>query len=243
MILSGLEWVRNDRLVIRADRTRGRVVMRGGFRARARRARPARRPGFVAAPVDATRCAFTFRRGWHRLQLRADVARLEVLEGHAHLFNGALIPALTFERFGLPDMRLFVRGDEVDFLYRVVRGGGLVATVTAAIARHPSGMLEAFPLLGGRLFAVCPADPARARIMFRNRGYIARRHGLWWRLPLDGVRYALFFLLRWPPDRVGFGHWLSATVEGWREHLGAPQGVEAAGPADRATGSNDDRRR
>ena len=180
----------------------------------------------VVDAADPALCAFAFRRGRTIILSRAEASMHEVLVGQAHLFNGALIPAVTFDRFGVPDMRLFVRGDEVDFFHRIVRGRGLVATVTAAIARHPSGMIEASPLLGGLLFAVCPADPDRARIMFRNRGYIARRHRLWRLVPLDILRYAIFFLAKRKPNWIGFGSWLSCSLDGWRGHLGSPQGTE-----------------
>lgn len=42
-----------------------------------------------------------------------------------HLFNGLLIRAQAIFRIGLPDLRLFIRGDEIDFLHlgRAARAG------------------------------------------------------------------------------------------------------------------------
>ena len=66
---------------------------------------------------DPQRLAFPLRRGlvWRRLvsELRTAPDQ-ELLPGIASLFNGALFRASTFESIGVPDLRLFVRGDEVE---------------------------------------------------------------------------------------------------------------------------------
>lgn len=178
----------------------------------------------VVSESDPTRTSFGFRIAGRSTFDRGRLPREEALVGHVHLFNGALIPAAIVQRYGLPDLRLFIRGDEEDFLYRVLRGGGHVATVLDAIAFHPSGEREVVPLLGGRLFAVYPADPGRRRLMFRNKGYLFWRHHAYLRLALNIARYTLFFLFRWPPDVQGFREWLRCTVSGAREHLGPDRG-------------------
>ena len=93
----------------------------------------------VVAEDDAFRTAFTFRVDGIRTTDRKTVQQRAQIDGFAHLFNGALIQASTLRRFGLPDYRFFIRGDEVDFGCRVSRSGGLIVTCTAAVARHPSG--------------------------------------------------------------------------------------------------------
>jgi rhamnopyranosyl-N-acetylglucosaminyl-diphospho-decaprenol beta-1,3/1,4-galactofuranosyltransferase len=173
----------------------------------------------VASP---TRSAFPFRFGFRCITNRAELEARKVICGSAHLFNGALIPVSTVHRFGLPDARLYIRGDEVDYMWRVRRGGGLVATFTGAVARHPSSASEVFPLLGGLLNAACPQEPVRRRIQFRNRGYIFRRHSLWHLLVVDVLRYGIFFMLRAKPDVAGYRGWLVATWEGIMERLGKP---------------------
>lgn len=181
----------------------------------------------IVAPLvldaeDPRRCAFAFRVAGRGTSERAEVAAQPVIEGLAHLFNGALIPAETFHRHGVPDLRLFIRGDEVEFMLRVQRGGGRVATLTAATARHPSGRREAYPILGGRLHAVYPPDDLRRTTMYRNRGYIFPRYGLAHLLAADVVRYAIFFLGRRRPDWAAYRAWLRATWQGLRGQLGRP---------------------
>lgn len=179
---------------------------------------------------DPTRCAFAFRIRGRRIIDRAAMETHAVVRGMAHLFNGALMPAGTIHRFGLPDVRLFIRGDEVDFMLRVLRGGAAVATLTAAVARHPSGLREARPLFGGIFHACVPPDPLRREVMFRNRAHLARLHGRWRLLIADVVRYGLFFIARRRPDLRGFRHWLAATWDGLRGRLGRPGALPQARP-------------
>src|SRR6476660_4695819 len=71
--------------------------------------------------------AFPLRRGlvWRRRasELRTEGAGQDLLPGIASLFNGALFRAATVEAVGVPDLRLFVRGDEVALHRRLVRSG------------------------------------------------------------------------------------------------------------------------
>jgi rhamnopyranosyl-N-acetylglucosaminyl-diphospho-decaprenol beta-1,3/1,4-galactofuranosyltransferase len=77
----------------------------------------------VVTDIDAPeRLTFPLRRGitWKRgtSQLGTDF-----LPGIASLFNGALFRAATLDVIGVPDYRLFVRGDEVETHRRLVRSG------------------------------------------------------------------------------------------------------------------------
>ena len=138
----------------------------------------------------------------------------------------------SLRRVGLPDYRLFIRGDEIDFHYRVVRSGGRIITCTEAVARHPSGEADIGFIAGLPFGVVCPVNPARRGITFRNRAYVFRQHHAWLYLLTDPLRYAGFFLLRRQPDWAGFRAWLSATRDGWRGHFGDPPrpGVPARKP-------------
>ena len=74
------------------------------------------------------RLAFPLRRGlvWRRRvdELRTkDSSDSDLLPGYASLFNGALFRAETIAAVGVPDIRLFVRGDEYDVHRRLVRSG------------------------------------------------------------------------------------------------------------------------
>lgn len=72
---------------------------------------------------DPTRLAFPLRRGlvWRRRasELRTEAGQ-ELLPGIASLFNGALFRASTLAAIGVPDLRLFIRGDEVEMHRRLI---------------------------------------------------------------------------------------------------------------------------
>ena len=56
-----------------------------------------------------------------------------------HFFNGALIRTEVFYKIGIPDVKFFIRGDEVDFLSRVKKAGlkyGTLATVRCSTPPH-----------------------------------------------------------------------------------------------------------
>ena len=92
----------------------------------------ARRRGLAeVSPViadidDPDRLAFPLRQGLHWMRRRSELAAYgddELLPGIAHLFNGALFRASTLDVIGVPDLRLFVRGDEVEVHRRLARSG------------------------------------------------------------------------------------------------------------------------
>lgn len=183
----------------------------------------------VLAPLavdetDPTRLCFPCQTSRGRSYLVADAEGKGLSFGPAHLFNGAFVPAATFIRYGLPDLRLYLRGDEVDFLYRVLGGGGRVATSPKLRVTHPSGVPEAKEIFGGRLMAIDPGEGVKRELTFRNRGHIFRTHRMHLRLVLDAARYALYFLIVRRGDVAGYGEWLRLTWRGWRGRLGPPGG-------------------
>ena len=161
--------------------------------------------------------AFPYPAGTSRTTRRRDLDRSGVIEHFAHLFNGALVRDEAFARYGIPDYRLFLRGDEIDFLHRVRRSGGLVVTIPEVAFRHPSGAPETFPILQGRLNAVVPQGTFKQYHFFRNRGYLLRRHKLVRRALSDIVRYPWYFLAHRRGDWRGLGWWLGLMRQGWRE--------------------------
>ena len=108
---------------------------------------------------DPERLAFPLRRGlvWRRRtsELRTEAGQ-DLLRGIASLFNGALFRAATLEAVGVPDLRLFIRGDEVEVHRRLVRSGLPFGTCLDAIYLHPSGSEEFRPILGGRMHTQYP---------------------------------------------------------------------------------------
>ncbi|MFC7555242.1 glycosyltransferase [Pseudoroseomonas wenyumeiae] len=176
----------------------------------------------VTSPVivdinDGEVLAFPYAAGSLRTMRRRDLDGIGAIEHFAHLFNGALVRSEAFARYGLPDYRLFLRGDEIDFLHRVRRNGGLVVTIPEVAFRHPSGAPETFPILRGRLNAVVPQGALKQYYFFRNRGYLLRRHKLFSHGLSDILRYPWYFLVHKRGDWRGMGRWLSLMHQGWRE--------------------------
>jgi len=172
----------------------------------------------VSDLADPTRLAFPLRRG---LRWRRDPAQLgtaEVLPGYASLFNGALFRAETLERIGVPDLRLFSRGDETEMHRRLQRSGIAFGTCLRTSYIHPSGTEEFKPILGGRLSAQYPDDETKRYYTYRNRGYLMAQPGMRWLLPLEWVRFGWYFLVQ-RRDPAGLREWLRLTSAGRREHF------------------------
>jgi rhamnopyranosyl-N-acetylglucosaminyl-diphospho-decaprenol beta-1,3/1,4-galactofuranosyltransferase len=190
----------------------------------------------VVAPLildieDEQHLAFTYFVKGQRITTRDGMARFPLVRQFAHLFNGTLVRAEAFARFGIPDYRMFLRGDEMDFLHRVRRGGGLIITVTEAGFRHPSGAAETVPIVRGRLHAVMPSDPRKQFHFFRNRGYLIRRHRLAAQALHDILRYSLLFLVVRRGDWRGLQRWCRLTFAGFREDFRSMEHLEGIGEA------------
>jgi rhamnopyranosyl-N-acetylglucosaminyl-diphospho-decaprenol beta-1,3/1,4-galactofuranosyltransferase len=181
----------------------------------------------VVNAVNHEETAFAFPLPRGRTHRRQDVQQHAFIQDFVHLFNGALLRADALERFGLPDYRFFIRGDEVDFMHRLVRAGGKVFTYPAAVACHPSGMGDVQKVPGLPIGVVVPSCPIRREITFRNRAQIHLRHRQFLLQLSDYVRYGLYFLARPKPDLSGFWHWQRATWQGYRGIVGrqAPHAV------------------
>jgi rhamnopyranosyl-N-acetylglucosaminyl-diphospho-decaprenol beta-1,3/1,4-galactofuranosyltransferase len=176
--------------------------------------------------ADPDRLAFPIRRGltWHNTRsalLSADAADAELLPGIAALFNGALFRASTLEKVGVPDLRLFVRGDEVEVHRRLVRSGLPFGTALQATYLHPAATGEDKPMLGGRLHARDPDDPVKSFYTYRNRGYLISQPGMRRVGLLELPRFAWYFLLtkRRPAE---FVRWLRLVRAGRAERFERP---------------------
>lgn len=175
---------------------------------------------------DPARLAFPLRRGlaWRRhvaeLQVDKD-AGVDLLPGIASLFNGALFSASTLEAVGVPDIRLFVRGDEVEIHRRLVRSGLPFGTCLNAVYLHPQGSDEFKPILGGRMHTQYPADDTKRYFTYRNRGYLQSQPGLRRLIPQEWVRFGWFFLVS-RRDPAGFREWLRLRRLGRDERFARP---------------------
>jgi rhamnopyranosyl-N-acetylglucosaminyl-diphospho-decaprenol beta-1,3/1,4-galactofuranosyltransferase len=172
---------------------------------------------------DPERLAFPLRRGlvWRKrvTELRTEGAEQDLLPGIASLFNGALFRASTLEAVGIPDIRLFVRGDEVDVHRRLVRSGLPFGTCLSAVYLHPQGGDEFKPILGGRMHTQYPEDATKRFFTYRNRGYLLSQPGLRKLLPQEWIRFSWFFLVS-RRDPAGLVDWIRLRRMGRRERFG-----------------------
>ncbi|ORA27356.1 galactofuranosyl transferase [Mycobacterium aquaticum] len=174
---------------------------------------------------DPRRLAFPLRRGlvWRRLvsELQSEDSSVsgDLLPGIASLFNGALFRAATVEAVGVPDLRLFVRGDEVELHRRLVRSGLPFGTCLTASYLHPCGTEEFKPILGGRMHTQYPDDETKRFFTYRNRGYLLAQPGLRKLLPQEWVRFGWYFLVS-RRDPAGLREWIRLRRLGRREKFG-----------------------
>ncbi|HET7399929.1 MAG TPA: glycosyltransferase [Intrasporangium sp.] len=168
------------------------------------------------AVVDADapdRLAFPTRRALRRITHVGQFGA-EVVPGFAALFNGALFTAECVEAVGVPDVRLFLRGDEIEMHRRLTRAGLPFGTVTTATYVHPSGAEE----FHGPLNVELPPEGPKRFYTFRNRGYLTNQPGKRLKRPLEYAVYTAFFLgIRRSPAE--FRTWLVLMNDGRRERF------------------------
>lgn len=178
---------------------------------------------------DPDRLAFPLRRGlvWRRLrsELYADgedpTTASDLLPGIASLFNGALFTAEALDRVGVPDLRLFIRGDEVEVHRRLARSGLPFGTCLTTAYLHPQGSDEFKPILGGRMHTQFPDDPVKRHFTYRNRGYLLSQPGMRKLIPQEVVRFGWYFLVS-RRDPAGFREWVRLQRMGAGEHFDKP---------------------
>jgi len=179
----------------------------------------------VCALDDPERLAFPLRRGtaWRRTvaELRTEGPQQDLLPGIASLFNGALFSARAIEAVGVPDIRLFVRGDEVEVHRRLVRSGMAFGTCLQTAYLHPCGAGEFKPILSGRMHTQYPEDPVKRFFTYRNRGYLLSQPGLRKLLPQEWLRFGWFFLVS-RRDPKGLAEWVRLRRLGRRERFDRP---------------------
>ena len=171
--------------------------------------------------ADPERLAFPLRRGLSWKRRRAELEGFgdgELLPGIAHLFNGALFRASTLDVVGVPDLRLFVRGDEVEVHRRLARSGLPYGICLRTAYLHPQGGDEFKPMLGGRLHAQDPEDETKRYYTYRNRGFLLAQPGLRRLGAIEHLRFGWYFLVE-RRDPAGFRRWLGLVRQGRRERF------------------------
>lgn len=171
-----------------------------------------------AAPAD---LAFPLRRGVQWRRKRSELGT-GFLPGIASLFNGALISAKAMERIGVPDYRLFIRGDEVEYHRRLVRSGLPFGTCLETAYLHPNGSDEFKPILGGRMHTQYPSSESKRFFTYRNRGYLMNQPGMRKLLPQEYARFGWYFLVQ-EKDPKGFREWLKLHKMGREEKFERPE--------------------
>lgn len=168
------------------------------------------------------RLAFPLRRGvvWRRL--RSELGNDDFLPSIASLFNGALISTKAVDVIGVPDLRLFVRGDEVEVHRRLVRSGLPFGTCLRTAYLHPNGSAEFKPIFGGRMHTQYPDDPVKRYFTYRNRGYLMSQPGMRKLLPQEWIRFSWFFLVT-RRDPAGLREWFHLHSLGRNEHFNKPE--------------------
>lgn len=173
---------------------------------------------------DPEKLAFPLRQGvtWHR---RVDDLEGDFIESYASLFNGALISADATAIIGVPDYRLFIRGDEVEYHRRLARAAAQstlrYGTSLRAFYLHPDGADEFKPILGGKMHAQYPDSTFKRYFTYRNRGYLIAQPGNR-KLAIQEIgRFGWFFLIE-RKDPAGFFSWLKLLRRGSREDFRRP---------------------
>jgi rhamnopyranosyl-N-acetylglucosaminyl-diphospho-decaprenol beta-1,3/1,4-galactofuranosyltransferase len=174
----------------------------------------------VVAPGHPDRLSFFFRLDGKVTHDRAEVEKLGFLPDDGHFFNGALIRSDVFYKVGLPDMRLFIRGDEVDFTIRLRKAGIRFGTVTTTAITHPHAFSETKHVFGARWHVIVPENAFKRYFYYRNRGYLIRRHLRLKSLVADVGGYLGYFLRR--GDFRGLADWFGAFSTGLRGKGFAP---------------------
>jgi rhamnopyranosyl-N-acetylglucosaminyl-diphospho-decaprenol beta-1,3/1,4-galactofuranosyltransferase len=169
------------------------------------------------------RLAFPLRRGfvWRRQVSELRTGTADLLPGIASLFNGALFRASTLEEIGVPDLRLFVRGDETELHRRLVRSRLPFGTCLNAVYLHPQGGEEFKPILGGRMHTQYPDDAAKRFFTYRNRGYLLSQPGLRRLLFQEWMRFGWYFLVS-RRDLRGLMEWIRLRRMGRQERFRRP---------------------
>jgi rhamnopyranosyl-N-acetylglucosaminyl-diphospho-decaprenol beta-1,3/1,4-galactofuranosyltransferase len=181
-----------------------------------------RRELAVISPVvvnidDPEQLAFPLRRGLTWKRQRSELGT-DFLPGIASFFNGALFSADALDVVGVPDYRLFVRGDEVEVHRRVVRAGLRFGTTLKASYAHPDGSAEFKPMLRGHFHAQDPADEVKRYYTYRNRGYLLSQPGMRRIGMLEVFRFGLYFLGT-KRDPRAFQQWLRLLRQGRAERF------------------------
>ena len=115
----------------------------------------------VVSAGDPGQLSFLLRKGLKWVRRPGELVRTGAPASPRMPFNGTLFGAEALDVIGVPDYRLFLRGDEVDVYRRALRSGLPFGTCLTAAVLHPSGVGGFHPILGGRTYVQDPGDPGK----------------------------------------------------------------------------------
>jgi rhamnopyranosyl-N-acetylglucosaminyl-diphospho-decaprenol beta-1,3/1,4-galactofuranosyltransferase len=133
-------------------------------------------------------------------------------------FNGVLLDSDVIRVVGVPDRRLFIRGDEVEYSLRIMKVFK-TALISSAVYFHPSSELEYAGARSKILSANVPQDAVKQYYQFRNRGFIVRTYRLYLRGLYDWIRYPYRFLFVEKRNVHGLQFWAKAWMGGFNRDL------------------------
>lgn len=175
----------------------------------------------LLCPGDADTLATPYFAGGRLRYFYRDLTRELGPDGFIHRFptpfNGVLYRSGALRILGLPDDRLFIRGDDLDYWLRMHAERLDACIVVAARMHHPSMFQQDFVVLdaaGFTLTAHYTGEILKDYCLFRNRAYCFKKYGSYRILLLDIIRYLLFFLITRRADFSGLFLWARAYTHG-----------------------------
>ena len=121
----------------------------------------------------------------------------------------------------MPDYRLFIRGDEVEYHRRLSQSGLKYGTALTTAYVHPDGSAEFHPIMNGKAHAQYPDNETKRFFTYRNRGYIIGQRGMKKMQLQELVRFGWFFLLERKNPKE-FVQWLKLLRMGANEDFRRP---------------------
>lgn len=83
---------------------------------------------------------------------RRKLSSLDKIVGFPFFFNSSLISKKIIQEIGFPNKNFFIRGDEIDFYYRILQSNYIAYICLNSIYRHPSTMHSQINFLGKSFF-------------------------------------------------------------------------------------------
>lgn len=145
--------------------------------------------------------------------------RKEFRTNQVQFYNGVLMRRSVPNSIGLPNIQLFMRGDEMDYYFRCKKNGIRMTLCTRALFFHPSSASE-YQMSRQILFSAnIPTDPKKRYYQFRNRGFLAREYRLILTSIFDFIRYPIAFIFFNRCDWQGLRKWLKLWWAGFTRKL------------------------